>query len=101
MSVIAIKILSLLGTSASVERSFSTARQICSDYQLAMKQETIAARVMIQVNWRVARSLLPEILALGRVEWARLAREREQRISEQDDPWRLEIPDEDEFRDEI
>jgi hypothetical protein len=47
MSVMAIKILSLLGTSASVERSFSTARQICSDYQMAMKQDTNAARAMI------------------------------------------------------
>jgi hypothetical protein len=96
MSIVAIKILSLLGTSASVERSFSIARRICSDYQMAMKQETIAARAMIQVNWCVAQPLLQDVLAMGRRGWARFSRERDQRRAEQDEPWRLNFSDEDE-----
>jgi hypothetical protein len=91
LSVVAIKILSLLGRSASVERSFSTARQICSDYQMAMKQETIAARAMIQVNWRVAQPLLRDVLATGRRGWTRITRQREERKAEQNDPWGSDI----------
>jgi hypothetical protein len=94
LSVVATNILSLLATSASVERSFSSARQVCTDYQMAMKQETVSARVMVQVNWLVAQPLLSDVLALGRSGWGRFSREREQRISVQDDPWRLGIPDE-------
>jgi hypothetical protein len=94
MSVAAIKILSLLATSASVGRSFSTARQICSDYQMAMKQETIAARAMIQVNWGVAQPLLRDVLAMGRRGWTQISREREERRAEQDDSWRSDIPGE-------
>jgi hypothetical protein len=30
--------------------SFSIARVVCGEYQMAMTQETISARVMIQVN---------------------------------------------------
>jgi hypothetical protein len=96
MSHVAINILSLLATSASVERSFSTARRLCTDYQMAMNQRTISARVMVQVNWTIAQALLRDVLALGRLGWAHLSHEREQRISERDDPWRLGIPEEDE-----
>jgi hypothetical protein len=99
LSVGVINSLSLLATSASVERSFSSARQVCTDYQMAMKQETVSARVMIQVNWLVALPLVSDVLALGRSGWGRLSRERAQRISRQDDPWRLEIPDEEDETD--
>jgi hypothetical protein len=94
MSVVAIKILSLLRTSASVERSFSTARQICSDYHMARKQETIAARAMIQVDWSVAQPLLRDGLAMGKRGWTRVSRERQERRAEQDDSWRSDIPGE-------
>jgi hypothetical protein len=94
LSVVATNVLSLLGTSASVERSFSTARQICSDCQMAMKQETVSARVRIQVNWHVAQPLLAEVLALGRAGWAGLTRDREEQMHARDDPWRLEIVEE-------
>jgi hypothetical protein len=77
MNAIPITILSLLATSASLDRSFSTAMQVCRHYELGMKQDTIAARVMIHVDCRLAQSLLQEILALGRVDWARPTRQRE------------------------
>jgi hypothetical protein len=87
MSVMPIKILSLLGTSASMERCFSTARQICSDHQMAMKQETIAARAMIEVNESVAQPLLRDVLAMARRGWTRISGQQEERRDEQDDSW--------------
>jgi hypothetical protein len=95
MSRVAVNILSLLATSASVERSSSTTRRLCTDYQMAVSQRTISARVMVQVNWAIAQTLLRDVLALGRLGWARLSREREQRISARDDPWRLDVTEED------
>jgi hypothetical protein len=94
LSVVATNILSLLATSASVEHSYSSARQVRTDYQMAMKQETVSARVMVQVNWLVAHPLLSDALALGHSGWGRFSRERAQEISVQDDPWRLGILDE-------
>jgi hypothetical protein len=99
MSAVAIRILSLLATSASVERSFSTARRACGDYQMAMTQKTISARVMVQVNWRIAEPSLGGVLALGRSGWGGLTREREERLSRRDDPWRLEIAEEEDVSD--
>jgi hypothetical protein len=61
---------------------------------MAMKQETVSARVMIQVNWLVAQPLLSDVLALGRSGWGHHSRERARRIGTRDDPWRLGIPDE-------
>jgi hypothetical protein len=63
---------------------------------MTMKQGTIAARVMIQANSTVAQLLFREGLSLGRLGWRRMTREREQRMSEQDDPWRLEIENDEE-----
>jgi hypothetical protein len=50
LAKVAIRVLSSLTTSASVERSFSIARQLCGDSRMAMKQDTISSRVMIQAN---------------------------------------------------
>jgi hypothetical protein len=52
---VALKVLGLLLTSASVERAFSVARSVTTDYQMAMTQETISERMMIQVNCCIAR----------------------------------------------
>jgi hypothetical protein len=60
---------------------------------MAMKQETVSARVRIRVNWRVAQPLLGGILALGRSGWARLTRAREAGMHTRDDPWLLGIVD--------
>jgi hypothetical protein len=46
-----------------VERAFSVARAICSDYQLAQKQSTVSSRVLIRANWTIAEPLLREMLA--------------------------------------
>jgi hypothetical protein len=91
MSIVAIKFLSLLATSASVEKSFSIAQQICSECEMAMKQETIAVRIMIQVNWSVAQPLLRNVLAMVQRGWSRIFRQGEQRRAEQDDSWRSDI----------
>jgi hypothetical protein len=69
LSAVAIRILGLPTTSASVERVFSVARWLCADYQLAMKQDTVSTRVMIQANWKLAEPLLQEVLAM--TSWAR------------------------------
>jgi hypothetical protein len=61
---VALHVLGSLGTSASVERSFSIARMICGEHQMAMAQETISARVMIQANWDHAEPLLKEALEM-------------------------------------
>jgi hypothetical protein len=47
-----------------VERSFSIARVICGEYQMAMAQETISARLMIQANWDLAEPLVKEALEM-------------------------------------
>jgi hypothetical protein len=64
LSVVANRILRLLTTSASVERAFSCARAVCTDYQLAQKQETVSSRVLICANWGIAEPLLREVLAV-------------------------------------
>jgi hypothetical protein len=33
---------------------------------MAMNQETISVRVMIQANWRIAKPLLADVPAMGR-----------------------------------
>jgi hypothetical protein len=57
-------VLGSLSTSASVERSFSIARVVCGEYQMAMSQETISARVTIQANWEFAEPLVKEALEI-------------------------------------
>jgi hypothetical protein len=66
LASVALKVLGFLSTSASVERAFSVARSVTTDYQMAMTQETVSARVTIQANWRVAHPLLANVLAMGR-----------------------------------
>jgi hypothetical protein len=61
---------------------------------MAMKQETVAARAMIQVNWSVAQPLLRDVLGTGTRGWTRISREREERRASQDDSWRSDIPGE-------
>jgi hypothetical protein len=63
--------------SASVERSFSLARAVCAAYRLAMKPETIRARVLIRANWRVAEPLLLQVLEMTPEDRAGLVRARE------------------------
>jgi hypothetical protein len=87
---VALKLVGFLSTSASVERAFSVARSVATDCQMTMTQETVSARVMIQANWRVARSLLANVLAIGRAGWSQTYREFEQRKLTQYPPWRLD-----------
>jgi hypothetical protein len=88
-SAIAIRILGLLTTSASVERVFSAARWLCADDHLAMKQETVNTRVVIQANSRLAESLLQEVLAMTSWAHSRIL-EAHARPDGQAD-WRLQI----------
>jgi hypothetical protein len=66
LTTVALRVLGFLATSASVERAVSVARSVTGDYQMAMRQETISARVMIQANWRIAQPLLADVLAMRR-----------------------------------
>jgi hypothetical protein len=63
LSLVAFRVLGLLTTSASVKRSFSVARAISGDDQLAHKQSTVSSRVPICANWSIAEPLLREMLA--------------------------------------
>jgi hypothetical protein len=56
-----------------------------------MRQETVSALVMIQVNWRIAQPLLADVLAMGRAGWSRAHRELDERKLMEDEPWRLDI----------
>jgi hypothetical protein len=79
LASVALKVLGFLPTSASVERAFPVARSVIMDHQMAMTQETVSAGVMIQVNWRVARPLLANVLAMGQAGWSQAYRELKQR----------------------
>jgi hypothetical protein len=57
---VALRVLGSFATSTSVDRSFSIVRVVCGEYQIAMAQETISARVMIQANWDLAEPLVKE-----------------------------------------
>jgi hypothetical protein len=61
---VSLRVLDSLATSASVERSFSTARVVCGEYQMAMAQEAISARMMIQANRDLAEPLVKEALEM-------------------------------------
>jgi hypothetical protein len=91
LTSVALKVLGFVSTSSSVERAFSVARSVTTDYQMAMPQETVSARVMIQANWCVAQPLLANVLVMGRDWWSQADRELEQRKLTQHTPWRLDI----------
>jgi hypothetical protein len=46
---------------------------------------------MIQANWRIARPLLANVLAMGRAGWSQADCEFEPRKLTQHTPWRLDI----------
>jgi branched-subunit amino acid aminotransferase/4-amino-4-deoxychorismate lyase len=87
-------ILGFLVTSASVERAFSVACSVTGDYQMAMREETVPTRVMIQAHWRTAQPLLADVLAMGRARSSRAHRELEEQKHMEDEPWRLGITEE-------
>jgi hypothetical protein len=93
LSRVAERVLSFLATSASAERTFSVGRSIAGDYQMAMKPETLSARVMIQANWSIAIVSLQKILSLGRAGWTELLKARQARANEVDNLWQLELLD--------
>jgi hypothetical protein len=70
LASVVLKVLGFLSTTASVERVLSVARSVTTDCQMAMTQETVSERVMIQTNWRVAQPLLANVLAIGRARWS-------------------------------
>jgi hypothetical protein len=89
LSRLAMKVPSLLSTSASVERAFSFARSFTGDQQMAMSQETVSMRTMIQGNWDVAAAFLPEVFQSGPKAWQAANRERKVRKQAGALPWRL------------
>jgi hypothetical protein len=58
---------------------------------MAMTQENVSARMMIQANWRIALAPLANVLAMGRAGWSQAYGELEQRKLTQHTPWRLDI----------
>jgi hypothetical protein len=82
----ALKVLGFMSRYASVERACSIARSVTMDYQMAVRQETVSARVMIQTNWRVARRLLANVVAMGRAGRSQAYRELKQRQLTQHTP---------------
>lgn len=90
LSDVAFRILGLLTTSASVERAFSVARAICTEYQMAQKQETVSCRVLIRANWNIAEPLLKDVLALSPRIRSQIADDMEPTTSD----WRLRIHEE-------
>jgi hypothetical protein len=47
-----------------VERSFSIARVVCGEYQMAMAQETISAHMMMQAKWDLTKPLVKKVLKM-------------------------------------
>jgi hypothetical protein len=76
---VAIRILSMFAAFASAERSFSVCRSLTGDYEMAQKAETIATRVMIKANWRLAWECAKKILEQSPQAWSRVIRERNRR----------------------
>jgi hypothetical protein len=91
LAKVAIRVLSCLTTSASVERTFSIARAVCTDYQMAMTQETISSRVMIRANWSLVEHLVKEALEMS--PWVRTQLLRSHAHPWEESTWRLGIPD--------
>jgi hypothetical protein len=81
LTQVAVRVLSALTISASVERTFSVARRVCSDRQMTMTQETVASRVMIQANC---------VLAIA--SWARAQVLQSRQKPWEDTAWRLDLP---------
>jgi hypothetical protein len=94
LTTVALRVLGSLAISASVERAFSVVRSVTGDHQMAMRQENVSARVMIQANWRIAQPLLADVLTMGRAGWNRAHRELEEWKLVEDEPWRLGITEE-------
>jgi hypothetical protein len=88
---LAVRVLGLLLTSPSAERIFSLARLTTGDGQMAMAQETISARAMVQANWDVAAEYLADVLQEGPRSWQAAHRARKARKQAGAVPWRLNI----------
>jgi hypothetical protein len=73
------KMLGFVLTSGYVETVFSVARSVTADHQMAMKQEIISARVIVQANRSITKPMLTKVLALGRAGWNQVYCELEQR----------------------
>jgi hypothetical protein len=70
LRIVTLRALSILTTSASVERGFSIGSLPCAKRQPAMGADTVSARMMVQANWDVASVFVPEVLAVGPRGWA-------------------------------
>jgi hypothetical protein len=91
LSRLALKFLGLLGTSASVEQTFSVARSITADDRMAMAQETVSARTMVQANWEIAAPFLVDILHAGPNAWKTAHWERKARKQTGGTSWQLSM----------
>jgi hypothetical protein len=58
---------------------------------MAMTQETVSARVMIQANWRIAQPQLANVFAMGRDGWSQDYCELEQQKLPQHTTWGVDI----------
>jgi hypothetical protein len=92
LNKVALCVLGSLATSASVERSFSIARVVCGEYQMAMAQETISVREMIQVDWDLAEPSVKEALEMSHQIRTEIMQQH-QRMWE-DTICRLDLPEE-------
>jgi hypothetical protein len=77
LAQVVVHVHSALTTSASAEHAFSVARRVCGDRQMAMTQETIASRVMIQASWTLAGPLVEEALAMASLARAQVLQSRQ------------------------
>jgi hypothetical protein len=91
LAAVALDFLALLATSASMERGFSVARHVASEWQMAILPENFSTRVLIQTNWDKAAAALLEILRLGRSQWKILEDERKRKKANEDNHWRMHL----------
>jgi hypothetical protein len=89
LSRLAMKVLSLLSKSASVERAFSIARSFRGDQQMAMSQEKVSMPTMIQANSDIAAAFLPDVFHSGPKAWQAANLERKVRKQAGAPPWHL------------
>jgi hypothetical protein len=91
LSRVSIEILALLATSSSIERGFSVARHVASEWQMAMLPETLSTRLLIQANWEKAGGVLIDVLRMGKVQWKLMEQAHQQGKAQTDNHWRMHL----------
>jgi hypothetical protein len=65
IAIVTEKVARWIITSSSVERGFSIAGAIAWKGRMRITGHNLAAQLMVQANWSIAKRFLAEILALG------------------------------------